>query len=137
MNGDMPHWCATNTATSKEIWVEPVNRFLGAVSVYANSGSICPSGKEKNINIEIREEKKPEGNVTLTMRISGSGKHEINIKNYNSSADFTARQIELSVNNVAVLKSELKITDSNKPYIILIIPDKNCELQKEIVGSFF
>ena len=137
MNGDMPHWCATNTATSKEIWVEPVNRFLGAVSVYANSGSIFPSGEEKNIKIDIREERGPEGNLTLTIRLSGSGKHEINIKTCNSSADYTSKQIDLSENNVAEIKSELKIADINKPYIVLIIPDKNPELQKEIVGSYF
>ena len=52
MSGDMPHWSATNTATSKEIWVEPVNRFLGAVSVYTSDNqhmNICrPTGKKDN-----------------------------------------------------------------------------------------
>jgi hypothetical protein len=137
MNGDMPHWCATNTATSKEIWVEPVNRFLGTVSIYANHKSTSPAGKEKNVRIDVLEKRNPQGTVNVIIRLSGTGKHEINIKTFNCSADFTNKQIDLSVNNVAEIISELKITDINKPYIVLISSDKNPELQKEIVGSFY
>ena len=93
--------------------------------------------QEKNVKIDAQEERTPEGNVTVTIRISGSGKHEINLKTFNSSADYTSKQIDLSVNNVAETKYDLKIADINKPYIVIITLDKNPELQKEIVGSYF
>ncbi len=44
MSGDDPNWSATNTATYKEIWVEPVNRFMGALAVYLSEPEMV-SGK--------------------------------------------------------------------------------------------
>jgi hypothetical protein len=137
MSGDMPHWSATNTATSKEIWVEPVNRFLGAVSVYASyekSASGRQSDREK-LQIDTKTTQTENGIVVVTVTITGSGKHEIDIKTFNASADPANKQVELSGNSTAEMKLELKVTDRNKPYIAVITIDKDPELRREIVGS--
>jgi hypothetical protein len=137
MSGDMPHWCATNTATSKEIWVEPVNRFLGAVSIYAAyeqiSGSQGKNGKQ--ILMKAETTRSDNGDVTINVTFTGSGKHEIDIKTFNSSANPDKRRISLSANKPDNIKVELKVTDINKPYIAVISVDNDPELQKEIVGS--
>ena len=139
MSHDMPHWCATNTATSKEIWVEPVNRFLGAVSVYSNLQSEPRLREPKTINrslIKTETSQSDNGNVTINITFSGSGKHDFDIKTFNSSVKIENKHIDLSVNSTANIKLELKVTDKEKPYVAVITVDKDPESRKEIVGSY-
>jgi hypothetical protein len=138
MSNDMPHWCATNTATSKEIWVEPVNRFLGAVSVYGNYNQSSAQGAENTKKVLIKTEtSQPEkGIVTINITFSGTGKHDIDIKSFNSSVKIDNRQIDLSVNSPAIIKVMLQVTDKEKPYVAVITLDQDPGSRKEIVGSY-
>ena len=137
MNGDMPHWCATNTATSKEIWVEPVNRFLGAVSIYASENNKGLKRREKGNDIQINTKaSRPEnGIISVVITLTGSGNHSLDIKTFNASTEPIIKNIDLSDNITKEIKLELKVIDINKPYIALITVDKNPELRKEIAGS--
>jgi hypothetical protein len=138
MSHDMPHWCATNTATSKEIWVEPVNRFLGAVSVYSNYNQSYAKldGDQNKLLIKTETSQSDNGTVTISITFSGSGKHDIDIKAFNSLATVDNRHIDLSVNSTANIKVELKVADKEKPYVTVITVDKDPESRKEIVGSY-
>jgi hypothetical protein len=138
MSHDMPHWCSTNTATSKEIWVEPVNRFLGAVSVYNNytQTNAKEAGNTNKLRINTEISKSDNGTLTISITFSGSGKHDIDIKAFNSSVKTDNLHIDLSVNSSANLKVELKVTDKEKPYVTVITVDKDPELRKEIVGTY-
>ncbi len=84
---------ATNTATSKEIWVEPVNRFLGAVSVYEseNHRDDPVVQTKKNISVKAETTQTDNGDVTVTLTLSGSGKHTIGIKAYNAETGFNGQ----------------------------------------------
>jgi hypothetical protein len=134
MRGDMPHWCATNTATSKEIWVEPVNRFLGAVSIYAAAGTMPHPGKAGAKGAELRTEtsRTEDGTVNINVSITGSGRHSIDLKTFNAST----RQFELAGNSTSETTLKLKVTDRNKPYVAVITLDGDPESRKEIVGSY-
>jgi hypothetical protein len=138
MSHDMPHWCATNTATSKEIWVEPVNRFLGAVSVYGNytQTDAKPESNRNKVLIKTETSQSDNGTVTISITFSGSGKHDIDFKAFNSTVKVDNRQIDLSVNSNANIKMELKVADKEKPYVTVITVDKDPESRKEIVGSY-
>jgi hypothetical protein len=138
MSHDMPHWCSTNTATSKEIWVKPVNRFLGAVSVYNNytQTNAKEAGNTNKLRINTEISKSDNGTLTISITFSGSGKHDIDIKAFNSSVKTDNLHIDLSVNSSANLKVELKVTDKEKPYVTVITVDKDPELRKEIVGTY-
>jgi hypothetical protein len=138
MSGDMPHWCATNTATSKEIWVEPVNRFLGAVSIYAADGIMPNPGKAGAKGAEIRTEasRTVDGTININVSITGSGRHSIDLKTFNATANTTSQQFELTGNSTIETTLKLKITDKNKPYVAVITLDGNPESRNEIVGSY-
>jgi hypothetical protein len=138
MSGDMPHWCATNTATSKEIWVEPVNRFLGAVSIYAADGKIpYPEKSEtKGTDLITKASGTDDGTVNINVTITGSGSHTIDLRTFNAAADTGSRKLELAGNGTAETTFKLKIADKNKPYVAVITLDSDPESRKEIVGSF-
>ena len=138
MSGDMPHWSATNTATSKEIWVEPVNRFLGALSVYTSYNQLITSDNRENRNIAVNTEttQSDNGVITVTLSLKGSGRHKIEIKAFNAEADFYIKETELSGNAGEKIKLELKVTDKSKPYVAVICLDNDPALRKEIVGSY-
>jgi hypothetical protein len=137
MNGDMPHWCATNTATSKEIWVEPVNRFLGAVSVYANYDNMKPGGNEqpKDAVFKIEKSIADDGTVSLKVVITGSGSHKIDLRTFNAKTNNESQKFELSGNSTAETIFKLKVTDRNKPYVALVTLDNDQVSRMEVVGS--
>jgi len=137
MNGDMPHWCATNTATSKEIWVEPVNRFLGTVSVFTSFNATSSAKKSKTLEIITESGKANAGRVNVKIRITGSGKHNIYIATFNAVSDILNKQIDLASGGETEIIFELKITDLNKPYLAVIKSDNAPESQHEIIGSLF
>jgi len=138
MNGDMPHWSATNTATSKEIWVEPVNRFLGALAIYSSHTQTRSSDQEHGENIQIQTEivQSDDGVIYVTITLNGAGKHEIDIKTFNAETNFTKEKVDLTGGKTEKIQLELKVSDKTKPYIAVISSDNNPDLSKEIVGSF-
>jgi hypothetical protein len=138
MSGDKPYWSATNEATCKEIWVEPVSRFLGAASVYASQEQHVSAKQEPGKNIQIQTEtvQSEKGVVAVTITMTGTGTHEIEIKAFNAKADFDKKQIDLSGNKTEKIQLKLNVADLNKPYVAVISVDKNPDLRKEIVGSF-
>jgi hypothetical protein len=138
MSGDMPHWAATNTATSKEIWVEPVNRFLGAVSVYNTfSKSTAKTDKQKEtVIINSETQQSDSGVISVKITCKGSGKHDLTIRTYNAESTLKKQQIDLSGGETVNLEIELNVTDRSKPYVAVISIDNDPDLNKEIVGSF-
>ncbi|MCJ7449350.1 MAG: glycoside hydrolase family 9 protein [Bacteroidales bacterium] len=138
MSGDKPYWSASNYATYKEIWVEPVSRFLGAVSVYYSQDQFVSQRQElgKNIQVQTESIQSDNGVVAVMITITGKGKHEIEIKAFNAKANFDKKQIDLSGNKTEKIDLELNVIDRNKPYVSVISVDKNPDLRKEIVGSF-
>ncbi len=136
MLGDKPYWSATNNATSKEIWVEPVNRFLGAVSVYSACYQPLSSSKAKPIEIQAETIQADNGTVSVIITLKGSGKHDIQIATFNAKTDFNGTQIDLQANKPEKITLELNVTDKSKPYVAVIHVDKNPDLNKEIVGEY-
>ncbi len=136
--GDKPYWPATNSATFKEMWIEPVNRFMGAVSVYSSQGQSVTSNQPSGKNIEIDAEtvQSANGKVSITVTLTGNGKHEIEIKSFNAEGNIASKQIELSGKKAEKIQFELTVADQGKPYVVVITADKNPDLRKEIVGSY-
>ena len=134
MSGDMPHWCATNTATSKEIWVEPVNRFLGAAAIYAGSGAI--SSEVKDAGFKTETSRSEDGSVSIKVSITGSGRHRVDVKTFNATSNTESQLFELSGNSTAESIFKLKVADRSKPYIAVITLDNDPGSRKEIIGSY-
>jgi len=136
ISGDMPYWPATNTATTKEIWVEPVNRFLGAVSVYTARKKSAIRKEDAGIRIHASSIKTGNGIVKVSLTITGDGKHTLGLKVFNAGPGFDKKEIDLTGNQTKTLDFELKVTDQSMPYVALMTIDKDPELRSEISGSF-
>ncbi|MFC2123479.1 glycoside hydrolase family 9 protein [Bacteroidota bacterium] len=137
-SGDDPHWSATNTATYKEIWVEPVNRFLGAMAIYLSeiSGSSDEQETEASIQLDTETMQMGDGVVKAAITATGTGEHVLTFRTYNVQSDPGEIQIIFSGNNPEKLELELDIPDSGKPYIVVINADQDPTLQWEVVGAF-
>ncbi|MBN2763348.1 MAG: glycoside hydrolase family 9 protein, partial [Bacteroidales bacterium] len=137
MSGDNPHWSASNKATFKEIWVEPVNRFLGALAVYLSENKTFNTGKDAVSELQLNVESRKVGDdkIKLLISVSGHGEHTLLFKTFNVQACIEKQQVSLSNGSPEELEIELSIADFNKPYIVLIMDDQDTELRKEVVGT--
>lgn len=131
-SADQPYWPATNSATYKEIWMEPVSRFLGAVSAYTSSDK--SSAKDPDIQVESIQSDK--GVVSVILNLTGTGNHKIELKVFNAKSEFVGKQVELFENVPQKIQMELIVADMNKPYVAVVLIDGKSELRKEIVGSY-
>jgi hypothetical protein len=134
MSRDDPHWSATNTYTFKEIWVEPVSRFLGAVSVYTTYSP--EQVLEESIQLQTETAQKDKEAVKIMITATGTGVHKIEFKSFNAKTNFDKKQIDLSENKSEKMELELSSIDPNMPYIVVISVDQDPHMQREIVGSF-
>ena len=133
MNGDMPHWCATNNATSKEIWVEPINRFMGTLAVY-NQVSTFKKPDTGGFLITAEKTQSENGTVTLKVSITGSGRHTIEIGTFNAKENLAKKEIELTAGKTETIQIDMKITDRNMPYVAVIKVEGRNDLRQEITG---
>ena len=124
MNGDMPHWAATNNATSKEIWVEPVNRFMGALAIYSDF-SLKNEADEKKIEVEFLTPDEKDGNPRFRVKTAQEESFYIKFTN--------ARVANTGPGNDKIFK--IMITDKSKPYVGIIALDNNPLIFREIYGS--
>lgn len=138
MSGDEPFWSGTNTATYKEIWVEPVSRFLGAVSVYANYPPADAEVKRKNKNIQIKTEttQSDNGEIILKITLEGKGKHKLAVRTFNAKTADSFPDVHLAGGNPAVINTTLTDIDRSKPYVAVIFIDNDPDLREEIAGAF-
>lgn len=136
--GDMPYWPATVSATFKEIWIEPVNRFMGAVAVYSSQDQSAKIKQQAGKNIEIKTEtvQSDNGRVLVSLSITGHGSHSLKITAFNANTGLSTKQISLSNGKVQKIQFQLTILDQTRPYIAVVAVDKNPALRKEIVGSY-
>ena len=135
MSGDMPHWSATNTATSKEIWVEPVNRFLGAVAVYTSEENKKHDNTVSPVIISTESTEYQDSTIKVTLRVSGQGKHKITVKTFNAETSWEPASIDLGQGHTEKIVTDLKITDKMMPCVAVFMADNDPETLKEITGS--
>lgn len=126
MNGDMPHWCATNNATSKEIWVEPVNRFMGALAIY-NDFNLKADADNNRIEIEFLTPDEKDGNPRFRVKTGINDSFYVKFTN--------ARVANTGPGNEHIFK--IMIMDKNKPYVGIIALNDNPLIFKEIHGSTY
>lgn len=137
MSGDQPHWSATNDATYKEIWIEPANRFLGALSVYLSGYPRESSGKNDRNTTLIRAETHSQSGEKVLVRLSitGKGAQELTVRTFNASPGFESRLVESTGNSPLLIDLELEIQDPSMPYVALVQAGDQVDTRCEITGA--
>jgi len=136
MHNDEPYWHASNYATPKEMWIAPVNRFVGTVAAYTDYKNRPEDKSTDNIRLEV--EKLPSDGMKqkAVLTIEGTGHHQIAIKAFNATTNLTEDQsVNLKKGKPAKIELDYITTDKSKPYVIVITVDNDSQLRKEIVGS--
>ena len=137
MSKDEPDWSASNDATHKEIWVEPVNRFMGAMSIYNSVGPDFYNENGLTKEVKIKAEKlSPGGNSPkINLVLTGSGKHELEILSFNAKAGGIPETVELEGNKPVTLPVEITIPDKDIPWVVVVRIDHDPDQRIEITGS--
>ena len=140
MSGDQPYWSGSNYATFKEIWVEPVSRFLGAISIYAMPSPPAPRRRAANepvkLDVAVGPVDRDDRTLELEVTATGAGKHEITVRTFNCTADAPRRRIELFPDKPVVVRWTLPIEDPQKPWVLVITADGDKAQSREVVGAF-
>jgi hypothetical protein len=134
LTGDQPYWSATNNATHKEIWVEPANRFLGALSVYTSATS--PAARpveEEAVKISVQTSQNGQ-EVAILVTLHGTGEHVVSLRSFNAESGEDRKPAHLS-DGKAEVRFNLKIQDPQKPYVAVIMLDDNPSKRKEVTGT--
>lgn len=121
MSGDDPHWSATNNATYKEIWVEPVNRFMGALAIYLSesqgNGELMSPYKESNLKISITKD--PGEPEKIEFGLFSDTSLEIRLMHYNLELSEGQDVISVKDGPSGSALIEMRIIDQSKPYVLL------------------
>lgn len=142
LHGDAPYWYASCEATFKEIWVEPVNRFLGAMSVFlANPQSVAAKNPDEFPSIAVVSTKAnaDAGTLHVVLEIRGTGEHTIGFQACNATSAMPAtasHHVRLAPSRPMSLCLDFRIADPAKPWVIVFLADGDRRTQREVVGAF-
>jgi hypothetical protein len=135
MSGDMPYWSGSTEATFKEIWVEPVSRFLGTSSVYAMEAR---QTAQSDVKIEpvVADANQSSRRLKVNIAVKGHGRHTIGVRAFNAETLLREQVVELAANKPVNLEWQFQIHDAQKPWVIVFAADGDWQRHREIVGAF-
>lgn len=137
MQGDEPFWSGSNYATSKEMWIAPVNRVVGTIAAYME-GSFKPKATStSSVQLTVIE-KKENGEPRYTLQLKGAaGKHTLSVKAFNATSASHKQMIALTKNRVTEIPLDVQVIDKQKPYVLVVSVDNAMETKTEIVGAYY
>jgi hypothetical protein len=137
MSGDDPNWSATNTATYKEIWVEPVNRFMGALSIYLAGPQIIPDeeGRKQDTRVKIRTGLTTAISKKIILQVSVNRDLDLLVRTFNLETETGGQQITLDETNNRELPLEMNIIDPGKPYVLILVDAQDLGHRWEMTGA--
>lgn len=136
MHNDEPYWHASNYATSKEMWIAPVNRFIGTVAAYTENKIHSENKITNDIRVEVESLQSARGQKSI-LTVKGTGDHEIDIRSFNATTNLSNSSFTLSKGKPETIELDITTLDKNKPFVIVIMIDGKPELRKEIVGTYY
>jgi len=136
-DSDLPYWPVQNTWTYKEIWIHPVNQWLGLMRETESLAGILLSDQQadKPYSIELSKNTSSRGDVTITATLQGSGIHSFDIRNSNLSFKSTLKKVNLVPGKKIIIRWQGKILQPDEPWVAVIVADNNLKDRKEITGS--
>lgn len=137
MYNDEPYWSASNYATSKEMWIAPVNRFVGTVAAYTESLTYPERKTAGDIQIEVEKLSLDSHTQKVILTIKGAGNHQLDIKAFNAVTNPTQQAVILTKGKEERIELNLTIMEKEKPYVVVINLNNDPLLRKEIISSYY
>ena len=136
-DSDIPYWPVQNTWTYKEIWIHPVNQWLGLMREAESMAGILLSDQkdEKPYSIELTKNTSSKGDVTITAILLGSGTHSFDIRSNNLSLNSSLKKVKLEPGKKVVLSWKGKTLNPDEPWVVVIVCDNDLDVRTEVTGS--
>jgi len=131
-DSDVPYWPVQNTWTYKEIWIHPVNQWIGLMREIVSLQDKFKN--EKQYYITLSEKTSAKGDVTITAAIKGTGSHILNIRSNNLMIKNPDKTINLEPGRELILKWQAKTIHNDEPWVALIVPDNDLSKKTEVSG---
>lgn len=134
MRGDRPYWNGSAYATCKEMWIAPVNRFMGTVAAFNESDDSLKQKHDIQISIEKEEVLASSQKVVITL--TGEGTHQLTMRLQNATTDFQPQEVALVKGEEYKIKVNFNIQDINTPFVAVVIADGKIANSKDICGAY-
>lgn len=135
IRGDKPHWNGSTYATCKEMWIAPVNRFMGTVAAF--NENIDSLKQKHNIQISIEKEDMSASSQKAVIRLIGEGTHQLAMHLQNATTDFQPQKVALVKGEEKKIEVTFNIQDTNKPFVAAIIADADVQLINDVSGAYY
>lgn len=90
----------------------------------------------KYIHIKAYQESGSSDNrITITAKIKGMGSHIIRLLCLNGSVNEQVKTVELEVNTEKTVSWDINVTDPDKPWVAVIVPDNDINEKTELTGT--
>jgi hypothetical protein len=136
-DSDIPYWPVQNTWTYKEIWIHPVNQWLGLMRETESLAGILFSSRkaEKPFSIELSENTSPKGDVTITATLQGNGTHSFDIRSNNLKIKSTLKKTDLVPGRKITIRWQAETLNPDEPWVAVIVCDNDLNDRIEVSGS--
>jgi hypothetical protein len=135
MSGDRPYWSGSNEATFKEMWVEPVSRFLGTVSAYAMEGQNASKSGSRMEPVVTDVDRGSKG-LKVNFTVAGEGRHTIGVRAFNAEGDEREKAVEAAAGQAVTIEWEFRVADAERPWVMVFAVDGDWSKRGEVVGAF-
>lgn len=135
MQDDKPHWNGSAYATCKEMWIAPVNRFMGTVATY--SEELIKTNQKSDIYTTFEKRAMHGSTQEAVITLTGEGRHTLDLRLQNAISNFQTQEIVLNSGQKKQIKINLTIVDHTKPYVAVAIIDGDTSNVKDISGACY
>jgi hypothetical protein len=136
-DSDIPYWPVQNTWTYKEIWIHPVNQWIGLMREITSLRDRF-AGNQKNetsFSMEVSERTTSKGEVTITVKLKGTGSHTLILRTSNLSVKGSGKNFILEPGKDVVLKWQASVIHTDEPWVAVIVGDNNISNRNDVTGS--
>jgi hypothetical protein len=116
----------------KEVWVHPVSRWLWLMADLDGVAAAAPPERRRlKFSVTSATTAEEEGEVTITVRASGSGSHKFAIRGENLAIDRPERSVVLRAKPI-LIRWKARVQSTNAPWVAVIIPDDSVHGRREV-----
>lgn len=90
---------------------------------------------EQALGFEVNAATTARGAVTIRLKAQGNGLHHFSIRADNITLNDTRKELPLQPGNAGTLEWRGTVTDSNVPWVAVIVPDSSFAQRKEVRGA--